>query len=79
MLSGGKHFVSTKNNKPKIETLEEEDNTIFKATSLITCLKPSFLPKTEKHGSDNIEGFLTAVENHPQIGFPMPMLRTLEQ
>ena len=32
------------------------------ATGLNTGLKPKFGIKTTKHGSDNIEGFLTAVE-----------------
>ena len=34
----------------------------FKATGLNTSLKPTFGLKTAKHGSDNLEGFLTAVE-----------------
>ena len=32
------------------------------ATGLNTGLKPTFGLKTAKHGSDNLEGFLTAVE-----------------
>ena len=32
------------------------------ATGLNTVLKPTFGVKTAKHGSDNLEGFLTAVE-----------------
>ena len=32
------------------------------ATGLNTVLKPDFGVKTAKHGSDNLEGFLTAVE-----------------
>ena len=32
------------------------------ATGLNTGLKPTFGVKTAKHGSDNLEGFLTAVE-----------------
>ena len=31
------------------------------ATGLNTGLKPTFGVKTEKHGSDKLEGFLTAV------------------
>ena len=32
------------------------------ATGLNAGLKPTFILKTAKHGSDNLEGFLTAVE-----------------
>ena len=49
---------STKNELP-----EEEEDTRFKATSLSTGLKPVFFLKIEKHGSNNIEGFIPSVEN----------------
>ena len=39
-----------------------EENYIFMATGLNTGLKPTFGVKTMKHGSDNLKGFLTAVE-----------------
>ena len=48
---------STENELP-----EEEEDTGFKATGLSTSLNPTFGLKTKNHGSDNIEGFLTAVE-----------------
>ena len=41
---------------------EEEEDSRFKATGLNTGLKPTFGFKTVKHGLDNLEGFLTAVE-----------------
>ena len=41
---------------------EGEEYFRFKATELDTDLKPTFGIKTEKHGSDNLEGFLTALE-----------------
>ena len=41
---------------------EEEDYSRFKSIGLKTGLKPTFGFKTAKHGSDNLEGFLTAVE-----------------
>ena len=41
---------------------EEEDDFRFKATDLDTGLKPTFGIKNVKHGSDNLEGFLTVVE-----------------
>ena len=44
------------------EVNEEEEDSIFKATGLKTILKPTFGLKTAKHGSDNLEWFLTAVE-----------------
>ena len=34
------------------------------ATGLNTGLKPTFVIKTVKHGSDNLEGFLTAVKKN---------------
>ena len=40
-----------------------EENYRFMTTGLNTALKPKFGIKTVKHGSDNLEGFLTAVEN----------------
>ena len=44
------------------EVNEEEEDSRFKATGLNTGLKPKFGIKTAKHGLDNLEGFLTAVE-----------------
>ena len=41
---------------------EEEEYSRCKATSLDTGLKPTFGIKTANNGSDNLEGFLTAVE-----------------
>ena len=41
---------------------EEEEDFRVKATGLETGLKPTFGIKTAKHGSDNLEGFLTAFE-----------------
>ena len=38
-------------------------------TGLNTGLKPTFGVKTEKHGSDNLKGFLTAVKKTPEGGF----------
>ena len=37
------------------DVYEEEEDSIFKATSLNTGLKPTFGLKTAKHGSDNLE------------------------
>ena len=39
------------------------------ATGLKTGLKPTFGIKKVKHGSDNLEGFLTPVKTPPQGGF----------
>ena len=44
------------------EVNEEEDDSRFKATGLNTGLNSTFGLKNAKHGSDNLEGFLTAVE-----------------
>ena len=44
------------------EVNDEEEDSRFKATGLNTGLKPTFVLKTMKHGSDNLEVFLTAVE-----------------
>ena len=49
------------NKSTKKESPEEEEDTIFKATGLITGLNPTFGVKTERHGSNNLEGFLIAV------------------
>ena len=38
-----------------------EENSRFITTVLNTGLKPTFGIKTVKHGSDNLEGFLTAL------------------
>ena len=46
----------------ELNELNEEENSIFMATGLNTCLNPTFGIKAVKHGSDNLEGFLTAVE-----------------
>ena len=40
----------------------EEEKSRFMDTGLNTGLKPTFGVKTAKHGSDNLEVFLTAVE-----------------
>ena len=39
-----------------------EENSRFITTGLNTGLKPKFGIKTAKHGSDNLEDFLTAVK-----------------
>ena len=39
-----------------------EENSRFMTTGLNTGLKPTFGVKTAKHGSDNLEGFLSSVE-----------------
>ena len=50
-----------KSTEPKAnEKIEEESR--FMATGLNTGLNLTFGVKAEKHGSDNLEGFLTAVE-----------------
>ena len=38
-------------------------------TGINTGLKPTFGIKTVKHGSDNLEGFLTVLGNPPQGEF----------
>ena len=43
------------------------------ATVLSTGLKPSYCLKTTNHVPDDIEGFLTSVEKHLQLGFPTPI------
>ena len=49
-----------KSTEPEVnEVIEEEYK--FMATGLNTGLKPTFWIKTAKHGSDNLEGFLTVV------------------
>ena len=50
-----------KSTKNKLNELNEEENSRFMATGLNTGLKPKFGIKTEKHGSDNLKGFLTLV------------------
>ena len=47
--------------EPELNEVIEEES-IFMATGLNTGLKPKFGVKTAKHGSDNLEGFLTTVE-----------------
>ena len=49
------------------------------ATGLNTGLIPTFGIKTANHGLENLEGFLTAVENPPKEGFLTPTLQTPEQ
>ena len=45
-----------------VNEISKEDETIFKAYSLNTGLKPTFSLKTLKHGSEDLEGVLTVVE-----------------
>ena len=47
--------------KTELNEIIEEENSRFMDTGLNTGLKPTFGIKTAKHGSDNLEGFLTAV------------------
>ena len=56
-----KEFWRNQNKSTNNELLKEEGDTIFKATSLSTGLKPKFGLNTAKYGSDNLECFLTAV------------------
>ena len=51
---------STKTERQDVN--EEEENYRCMATGLNTGLKPTFGIKTTKHGSDNLEAFLTAME-----------------
>ena len=74
-----KEFWSEQKQSTKIELHEEEEDSIFMATSLSTGLNPTFHLNIENHGSENLEGFLTVVENPPQGGFLTQTLRTLEQ
>ena len=60
-----KEFWSDQKQSTKMELQdvnEEEEDSRFKATGLNTGLKPTLWLKTSKHGSDYLEGFLTAVE-----------------
>ena len=58
----GKNFGATKQKSTEPEANEEiEEESRFMATGLNTGLKPTFGVNTAKHGSDNLEGFLTAV------------------
>ena len=45
----------------KLNELNEEEESTFMATGLNTGLKPIFEINTVKYGSENLEGFLTAV------------------
>ena len=45
-----------------VNEIPKEDETIFKADSLNNGLKPTFSLKSSKHGSETIEGVLTALE-----------------
>ena len=58
---------------------EEAEESRFMAAGLNTGLNPTFHLNIENHGSENLEGFLTVVENPPQGGFLTQTLRTLEQ
>ena len=61
---GGKNFGATKtiNRNGTTRCKWRRRNSRFKATGLNTGLKPTFGIKNAKHGSDNLEGFLTAAE-----------------
>ena len=57
-----KEFWRDQKQSAKTDVNEEiEENPRFMATGLNTGLKPTFGIKAEKHGSDNLRGFLTAV------------------
>ena len=47
--------------KPEVNKVIKEEYR-FMANGLNASLKPTFVLKTAKHGSDNLKGFLTAVE-----------------
>ena len=59
MWSSGKNFGATK--KSTKNEIPEEEETRFKATGLNTGVKPKFSLNNAKHGSNNLEGFLTDV------------------
>ena len=71
MWLGGKNCGAIKKQSTEIELNEViEENSRFMTTGLNTILKPKFGIKTAKHGSDILEGFLTAVEkNLPKEAF----------
>ena len=48
--------------KTEFNELNKEENSRFITTGLNTALEHTFKFKTAKHGSDNLEGFLTVVE-----------------
>ena len=50
-----------KSTKTELNELNEEENCRFMSTGLNTGLHPTFVITAAKHGSDNFEGFLTAV------------------
>ena len=56
-----KKFWRNQKQSTKTESNEEDEESIFVATSISTHLKPAFGLKTEKHGSKNLKGFITAV------------------
>ena len=56
-----KEFWRDQKQSTEPEEKKTEEESRFMATSLNTGLKPTFGVKTAKHGSDNLEGFLTAV------------------
>ena len=56
-----KELLRDQKQSTKNELLEEKGDNIFKATGLSTCIKPIFGLNTVKHGSNNLEGFLTAI------------------
>ena len=59
-----KEFWRDQKQSTKTELNEENEGSRFMATGLNTGLKPTFGLNTAKHGSKNIEGFLTAVSRH---------------
>ena len=72
--------------KSTINDIPEKYETRFKAASLNTALNPTFGIKTSKHFSDNIEGFLPALEGIPineafqsqHFGFPNKKTREIQ-
>ena len=56
-----KEFWRDQKQSTKPEENKIEEKYIFMATGLNTGLKPAFGVNTEKHRSDNLEGFLTSV------------------
>ena len=59
-----KEFWRDQKQSTETELNEENEGSRFMATGLNTGLKPTFGLNTAKHGSKNIEGFLTAVSRH---------------
>ena len=50
--------------KTEVNELNEETNASLMATCINTGLKLTFVIKTSKHGSNNLEDFLIAVKKH---------------